>query len=98
MLTTKSLPYCTENGINYYIDFLGKEAVVTANIEDENVFVLTKEDLRNMSLTARIKGIETVVLHTNYGLELHSKYENAKTVGFNLIYKGAVLSFPKTIE
>jgi dissimilatory sulfite reductase (desulfoviridin) alpha/beta subunit len=81
------LPYCTDNGIEFFIDFNGKTAIVKAFIQDESIYFITKEELREMALTAKVYGISKVYLHTNYGLELHSKYESAKTVGFDKIVK-----------
>jgi hypothetical protein len=80
------LNYVTKNGINFYIDFLKNTAIVTAIIEDDNIYIIDKPDLREMSETARIKGIDNVKLHTNYGLELRSN-ENPKVIGFDLIKK-----------
>jgi len=40
-----------------------------------------------MSLTAKVKGINEVVLYTNYGIELHSKYEKPEDIGFDRIVK-----------
>lgn len=82
------LNYSTEkNGINYYIGDKGGTAFVVAFIEDDNSYMIDKEDAREMSLTARTKGINKVELHTNYGIELHSTHENPKTIGFDKIKK-----------
>lgn len=84
------LNYSTEkNGINYYIGFKGNKALVVAFIEDEDNYMIDKEDAREMSLSAKIKGIETIELYTNYGIELHSK-EKTKDIGFDKIFKVSV--------
>lgn len=84
------LNYSTEkNGINYYIGFKGNKALVVAFIEDEDNYMIDKEDAREMSLSAKIKGIEIVELYTNYGIELHSK-EKTKDIGFDKIFKVSV--------
>lgn len=84
---TSELNYCTANGIDFYIGFNKDKAAVIALIEDENIYMLYKEDLREMSEAARIKGITNVVLITNYGLELHSRFDTAQVVGFDRIEK-----------
>lgn len=81
------LNYCTENGIEYYIGSKGINAAVVAIITDENNYFINKDDLREMSCTAKEKGIENVILFTNYGIELHSKFETPSTVGFGKIHK-----------
>jgi pyridoxine 5'-phosphate synthase PdxJ len=86
--THGDLNYTTQNGIDYYIGSKDSTAIVCAAIKDiEFAHMLYKEDLREMSLTAKWKGIEQVELHTNFGMEIHSKYENCKTVGFDKIVK-----------
>jgi hypothetical protein len=86
MMAKDSLPYCTKNGINFYINRDGTTANVIANIEDADIYMLDKSDLREMSLSAKIMGIDKVILHTNYGLELRSN-EKPKIVGFDKIIK-----------
>ena len=86
MSTKAMLNYSTENGINYYIFWVGKKAIVQAKIEDEDVYIIDKHDLREMSESARIMGIDTVELRTNYGIELKST-EKPQTVGFDKIVK-----------
>lgn len=82
------LNYCTDNGIEYFIGYdKFNTALVVALMHDEELYLITKEELREMSLTARTKGIEKVILITNYGVELHSKHEKAKDVGFDAIMK-----------
>jgi hypothetical protein len=81
-----TLNYVTKNGINFDIEHNGKNAIVIAKIEDDNNYMLDKSDLREMSESARMKGVDKVILHTNYGLELRSN-ENPKVVGFDAIKK-----------
>lgn len=81
------LNYCTDNGIEYYIGWKKDKALIVAMIHDESIYFITKEELREMSLTAKTKGINHVTLLTNYGLELHSKYETPETVGLSQIIK-----------
>jgi len=82
------LNYSTEeNGINYYIGRKGNKAIVVAFIEDEDVYMIDKEDAMEMSETAREEGVEVVELYTNYGVELHSRLENPQDIGFDKIYK-----------
>jgi hypothetical protein len=78
--------FVTKNGVNFDIAHNGKTAIVIAQIEDEDNYMLDKSDLREMSESARTKGINRVELHTNYGLELRSN-ENPKVVGFDSIKK-----------
>jgi len=81
------LNYAIDNGIEYYIGYKGDKAGVVALIIDEDNCMICKEDLRGMALTAKIKGIETIELFTNYGLELHSRYDKPEVVGFTKITK-----------
>ena len=83
------LPFLTtETGIEYYVGYNDfKEAAVVAIIQDEENYFITKQELREMSFTAKIMGIEKLHLLTNYGIELHSKHEKAKDVGFDQIHK-----------
>ena len=76
----------SENGINYYVATKKEKAIVVAFIEDEDNYMIDKKDAREMSLSAKIKGIEIVELYTNYGIELRSS-EKAKDIGFDKIYK-----------
>lgn len=84
---SSDLNYCTDNGIEYFIGWKNKEALIVAIIYDETVYMITKPELREMSQTARTYGIEKVTLLTNYGLELHSRHEKPETVGLNRIVK-----------
>lgn len=86
MTNNKKLNYTTANGINFDIHFENKKSVIIAKIEDENIFMLDKSDLREMAETARVKGIDKVELHTNYSLELRSS-EKPKFVGLDFIKK-----------
>jgi hypothetical protein len=90
-----NLNYSTEySGINYYIGQKGDKAIVVAFIDDDNYF-MSKEDAREMAITAKTKGIETVELYTDYGIELHSKNETPQSIGFDKIYKVVSDSFAK---
>lgn len=82
-----NLNYCTQNGIEYFIGYRKKEAAITAIIHDESIYFITKDELREMAETAKVKGIEKLHLFTNYGLELHSQYDNPAVVGFTSIKK-----------
>lgn len=84
---SSDLNYCTANGVEYYIGWKGKEALVVAIIHDESLYMITKPELREMSLTAKTANIEKVTLLTNYGLELHSRLEKPEIVGLNKIIK-----------
>lgn len=86
-IPNSDLNFCTDSGIEYYIGYKGTEAAIVALIEDENTYLLPKPELREMSWTAKVKGIDKVTLFTNYGVELHSKYEKPQTVGFDKIEK-----------
>jgi len=82
------LNYCLENGIEYFIGYKGKRAAIVSLMpEDESIYLIEKCALREMSETAMTHGIEHLILYTNYGLEIHSKYENANTVGFSQFIK-----------
>lgn len=81
------LNFCTESGVEYYIGNKGNEAAISAIIHNEKLCVISKDELREMSLTAKTKGIDKVVLFTNYGVEIHSRYESAKSVGMDKITK-----------
>lgn len=82
------LPYCLANGAEYYVgERLTSKGVVSLMPEDESIYFLDKEDLRVMAETAKTYGINEVILYTNYGLELHSKYEKPETVGLTQIIK-----------
>ncbi len=81
------LNYSTEkNGINYFVGIKGHKALVVAFIEDDDKYMIDKEDAREMAETARTKGIESVELYTNYGIELKST-EKTNDVGFDKVFK-----------
>lgn len=79
------LNYCTNDGINFYVGQANGQSAVVAFIEDENVYIIDKPCLREMSAAAKTAGITYTTLYTNYGLELHSQHEQPKDVGFNVI-------------
>lgn len=81
------LNYCTDNGVEYFIGWKEDKALIVALIHDESIYFITKPELREMSLSARLAGIKKVTLLTNYGLELHSRLEKPETVGLNKIIK-----------
>lgn len=79
--------YTTQNGIDFYVGDIGNTAVVVAFIDNPNNYLITKEDAREMSHAAKTKGIDKVVLYTDFALELHSKHEKPSDIGFDMIYK-----------
>lgn len=81
------LNYCSHNGVEYYIGHNENKAAIVALIHSEDIYFINKNELREMSYTAKIAGIESVELFTNYGIELHSKYEKPSIVGFSKIHK-----------
>jgi len=90
--TYGDLNYSTsKNGIDYYIgrkkDKYGdNKAIVVAFITDENNYMIDKEDAKEMSETAREKGVDLVELYTNYGVELRST-QKPQILGFDKIVK-----------
>lgn len=87
------LNYTTsKNDINFYVGYKDKKAIVVAFIEDEDNYMIDKEDAREMVNSAKIKGIDTIELHTNYGIELRKK-EKPTSIGFDKIYKLSVGDF-----
>ena len=86
------LNYSTEhNGINYYIgekkDKYGDNiAIVVAFIEDDNNYIIEREDAKEMSETAKRKGVDKVELYTNYGVEIHTT-QKPQILGFDKIHK-----------
>lgn len=71
----------TKNNIKYLIgESDNKNALIVALIENKDVYLLTKDDAKEMLQKAKSPGIKTVSLMTNYGLEVHSKM--AKDLGF----------------
>jgi hypothetical protein len=82
------LPYCLENGVEYYVGVNGKHAAISCLLDESlDVWSLDKNSIREMSLTAKTKGIETVAMYTNYGLDIHSKHETPKMVGIDRLIK-----------
>ena len=81
------LNFCTESGVNYYVGYRDEVAAIVAIIEDESIYMIDKQELRSMAKDAKIKGIEKTILYTNYGLELHSKYDKPESVGLSQIIK-----------
>ena len=84
------LPYCTANGTEYYVGIneqVKNNAAIVALINNEEHYLLDKADLREMSETATTYGIKRVTLYTNYGIEIHSKFESANIVGLDRIIK-----------
>ena len=90
--TYGDLNYSTsKNGIDYYIgrkkDKNGEnKAIVVAFITDENNYMIDKEDAKEMSETAKEKGVDKVELYTNYGVELRSS-QKPQILGFDKIFK-----------
>lgn len=81
------LNYCTDNGVEYYIGWKEDKALIVAIIHNEDIYLITKTELREMSETARTYGVSKVTLLTNYGLELHSRLEKPQIVGIDKIIK-----------
>jgi len=85
------LPYLLSNGIEYYVGESNSRVGIVALIDEQegSIYMLYKEDLREMAKQAKNSGykIEEFILYTNYGLELHSKYESPETVGLTQIVK-----------
>jgi len=85
----------SKNGIDYYIGTKGNKAIVVALDPDEDNFMIEKQDAREMAHSAKLKGIKHVELHTNYGVELHSRHEKPKDIGFDKVEKVHVQEFSK---
>lgn len=87
--TFSNLNFATKHGINYYIGVnnITKTAAIAAMIEDDDIYMLNKPCLREMTETAKTAGIEKVILFTNYGLEINSQHETIKTVGLDNLTK-----------
>ena len=86
------LPYCTENGHEYFTNSTGKTVFINChNDNDSEVMAnpISPKDLQQMIETAKTFGIEKIELHTNYGIDLHSR--KLKT---NPIYKGLKICKP----
>ena len=82
------LNYCLAQGTEYFIGYKGKiAAIVSLMPEDESLYFIDKIDLKIMAETAKVKGIDTVILYTNYGVEIHSRFEDADIVGLSKIIK-----------
>lgn len=84
---SSDLNYCTDSGIEYFIGWKKDKALVVALLHGEDIWLIRKPELREMSLTARTHGISHITLLTNYGIELHSRLEKPETIGFNKIIK-----------
>lgn len=76
----------THSGIDFYVGIKGNTAIVVAFIDSDN-YLITKEDAKEMAESANFKGIDKLELYTDYGVELHSKYETSKQIGFHKIVK-----------
>jgi len=82
------LNYCLAQGTEYFIGHANKKAAIVSLMpEDESIYFIDKDGLRIMAETAKTYGIKDVFLYTNYGVELHSKYELPDIVGINKIIK-----------
>ena len=67
------LPYLTKNGHEFYIKWESKVAHVTCHNEDGNITEnLSEQDIAYMMETVMILGTESMVLNTNYGVDIHS--------------------------
>ena len=86
-----NLPYVLPNGIEYYLGESNSRVGIVALVDEEegSIYMLYKEDLREIAENARRSGykLEEFILYTNYGLELHSKHESPETVGLTQIVK-----------
>lgn len=80
-----NLAYCTEDGIEYFIGLKDNQALVTVFSDDDRDTMegISKEAVKEMILTAKTYGINTVIIDTNFGVNIHSK--DLKTVS---AYKG----------
>ena len=94
--------YTTNNGVEYMYGILdaepGNKAIVIAFGADDEHYLITKEDAREMAKTVRNPlnfFIKTVELHTDYGVELHSKHEKPQDIGFDKIVKVSNSEFSK---
>lgn len=81
------LNYCTDDGVEYFIGYNKNKAAISAIITDESKYLITKDELKEMALSARIKGIDHVTLFTNYGVEIHSTLEKIKDFGVDKLIK-----------
>ena len=74
----KTLPYCTDNGHEYYIHFDPKNKTAGVTCKTENNTApetqeITEKDVLCIIETAKTFGIERVILYTNYGIGIHSR-------------------------
>ena len=70
-----SLPYLTETGHEYFINWNKKTANISCMDGEgqiDGLPNLSKEDVSEMIETAKILGVDTVVLNTNFGVDIHS--------------------------
>lgn len=81
------LNYCLANGTEFYVGIHQKSAAIVALMHNKYLYFIDKEGLKIMAETAKTYGIEKVFLYTNYGIELHSKYEKPELIGLNKIIK-----------
>ena len=77
----------SKNGIDYFIGTKGDKAIVVALNPSEDNFLIEKEDAREMADSAKLSGIKHLELHTNYGVELHSRHEKPKDIRFDKVVK-----------
>ena len=93
-------PNLTKNGQPFYI---GSKAVPGGGIEvgvvafmphaedielfDNSQFIFSKDDLMEMSASAKEMRAKKITLYTNFGMELHSQYDKPEAVGFDNIVK-----------
>jgi len=76
-METKQLPYCTDNGHEYeiHINSITNTAHVHCKTQDNTadpMELITEKDVLDIIETAKTYGIKNVVLHTNYGVAIHS--------------------------
>jgi hypothetical protein len=74
-MNTQQLPYCTDNGHEYTISYKGGAAHVLCNSNNNTadpMELITEDDVLSIIETAKVKGITTVTLHTNYGVAIHT--------------------------
>ena len=76
-METKQLPYCTDNGHEYeiHINPIDNTAHVHCKIEGNtapDMELITENDALDIIEAAKTYGIKTVILHTDYGVAIHS--------------------------
>ncbi len=82
------LNYCLAQGTEYFVGYKGKSAAIVSLMpDDESIYFIDKPGLKVMTETAKVMGIDSVILYTNYGVEIHSKYEDAQSVGLSRFIK-----------